>query len=121
MLTAENDCLPGGKVGGIGDVLRDVPPALAELGHRVSIIMPAYGALHLQEQTRKLTLVNTSFEGQREALEVFQPWRHRQNLLRRSSRLTLRIRCSKVRVVLPRQHCPALQRPDRSTGCHSHP
>jgi len=73
MLTAENDCLPGGKVGGIGDVLRDVPPALAELGHRVSIIMPAYGALHLQEQTRKLTLVNTSFEGQREALEVYQP------------------------------------------------
>ena len=73
MLTAENDCLPGGKVGGIGDVLRDVPLALAAQGHRVSIIMPAYGALHQLENTRKLTLVQSSFEGQSEQLEVYQP------------------------------------------------
>ena len=30
MIAAENDALPGGKVGGIGDVVRDVPRALAE-------------------------------------------------------------------------------------------
>jgi starch synthase len=32
MLSAENGALPGGKVGGMGDVLRDVPRALAALG-----------------------------------------------------------------------------------------
>ncbi|MGD8419718.1 MAG: glycogen/starch synthase, partial [Gammaproteobacteria bacterium] len=29
MVAAENGALPGGKVGGIGDVLREVPAALA--------------------------------------------------------------------------------------------
>ncbi|MDQ2695692.1 MAG: glycogen synthase [Pseudomonadota bacterium] len=45
MVAAENDALPGGKVGGIGDVVRDVPPALAELGCTVNVIIPAYGRL----------------------------------------------------------------------------
>ena len=30
MIAAENGALPGGKVGGIGDVVRDVPVALAQ-------------------------------------------------------------------------------------------
>jgi len=29
MVASENDALPGAKVGGIADVLRDLPPALA--------------------------------------------------------------------------------------------
>lgn len=45
MVAAENDALPGGKVGGIGDVVRDIPLALAERGYRVSVIMPGYGVL----------------------------------------------------------------------------
>ena len=43
MVAAENDALPRGKVGGIGDVIRDVPKALAAKGQSVSVITPGYG------------------------------------------------------------------------------
>ncbi|NQZ07956.1 MAG: glycogen/starch synthase, partial [Algicola sp.] len=38
--------LPGAKVGGIGDVVRDIPTALAQAGQQVDVVIPAYGALH---------------------------------------------------------------------------
>jgi len=42
MVAAENDALVGGKVGGIGDVVRDVPIALADQGCLVDVLTPAY-------------------------------------------------------------------------------
>lgn len=45
MVAAENGALKGGKVGGIADVIRDVPQALARAGHRVTVITPGYGRL----------------------------------------------------------------------------
>jgi starch synthase len=46
LVAAENDTLPEGKVGGIADVVRDLPIALAGLGLDVSVIVPSYGVLH---------------------------------------------------------------------------
>ena len=46
MVAAENDALPGGKVGGEGDVVRDVPLALADEGCQVTVVVPSYGFLH---------------------------------------------------------------------------
>ncbi len=46
MVASENDALNGGKVGGIGDVIRDIPAALAESGDRVTVVTPSYGFLH---------------------------------------------------------------------------
>lgn len=45
MVAAENGALPGGKVGGIGDVIRDVPHALAAGGDTVTVITPGYQSL----------------------------------------------------------------------------
>ena len=46
-VAAENDNLPGAKVGGIGDVVRDIAPALADLDHQVTVLTPSQGFLHL--------------------------------------------------------------------------
>ena len=45
-VAAENDALPGAKVGGIGDVVRDIAPALADLDCRVTVVIPSHGFLH---------------------------------------------------------------------------
>ena len=45
MVAAENGGLAGGKVGGMGDVIRDLPRALARRGHLVTVMTPAYGFL----------------------------------------------------------------------------
>jgi starch synthase len=45
MLAAENDALPNAKVGGIGDVVRDLPKALAAQGCLVHVVIPSHGFL----------------------------------------------------------------------------
>ena len=46
LVASENDALPKGKVGGVGDVVRDLPIALAGLGLEVSVVTPSYGMFH---------------------------------------------------------------------------
>ncbi|NUZ10112.1 glycogen/starch synthase [Pseudoalteromonas sp. McH1-7] len=47
LVAAENDRLPNCKVGGVADVIRDIPYALAELGIKVSVVTPDYGQIAL--------------------------------------------------------------------------
>ncbi len=44
-IASENGALTGGKVGGLGDVIRDAPVALNRLGHTVSVLTPGYQSL----------------------------------------------------------------------------
>lgn len=72
MIAAENDALPGGKVGGIGDVVRDVPPVLAAKGYRVTVITPAYGVFAQLPGARRLTTIEVPFFGANQQLGLYQ-------------------------------------------------
>ncbi len=69
MLAAENDALPKGKVGGVADVLRDAPIALAQRGWQVDVLTPAYGRLSILKH-EKLAELQCRFAGTRENLSL---------------------------------------------------
>jgi starch synthase len=46
MIASENDAIPRCKVGGVADVVRDAPRALAAAGCEVIVLTPSYGFLH---------------------------------------------------------------------------
>ncbi len=72
MLAAENDAIPGGKVGGIGDVVRDIPRALVKHDATVTVIVPAYGAFHLQPGAQIVGTCTALFHGKTERIEVYE-------------------------------------------------
>jgi starch synthase len=72
MVAAENGALPGGKVGGIGDVVRDVPLALAKRDCRVSIVTPGYGIFAELAGAEKLATLEVRFAGRQQSLELFE-------------------------------------------------
>jgi len=72
MLASENDALPGGKVGGIGDVVREMPPALAEQGCELTVLTPAYGVFHKLSGANLLMTLNVNFQGRQEAVRFYE-------------------------------------------------
>lgn len=71
MLAGENDALPGGKVGGIGDVIRDLPRALANNKVQLDIAIPSYGFLHKTAGMQRIAEVNTPFGYSHQQVEIF--------------------------------------------------
>ncbi len=72
MIAAENGVLKGAKVGGIADVIRDVPRALAQRGHQVTVLTPGYQALSKLPGARFQHSLTVEFSGALETLELFQ-------------------------------------------------
>lgn len=82
MLAAENDVIPGAKVGGIGDVLRDIPKALAGNGAQVSVIIPAYNAFHLLPEAKLIDSATVAFANKNETVQLFELYAGRDSGVR---------------------------------------
>lgn len=71
-VAVENGGIEGGKVGGIGDVIRDLPPALAALGCRVTVVIPSHGYLHLGLDSTKIGACRFLFRGELQTADIFE-------------------------------------------------
>ncbi|NQZ92031.1 MAG: glycogen synthase [Moritella sp.] len=72
MIAAENDAIPGAKVGGVADVVRDLPKALAQHDVSVDVVIPDYGQYAIKFESRQLARVNVEFAGQTETVTLFE-------------------------------------------------
>jgi len=72
MVAAENDALPGGKVGGVGDVIRDIPVALADLDQWVDVITPCYGNFSTLPDAELLGELSVDFAGAKHPISLWQ-------------------------------------------------
>ncbi|TWX72467.1 glycogen synthase [Colwellia sp. C1TZA3] len=72
MAAAENDALPRGKVGGIGDVVRDIPLALAKIGQELDVVMPGYGSFSKLAGAQQVTSLEVMFGGQVQTVDIFK-------------------------------------------------
>lgn len=72
MVSAENDGISRCKVGGIGDVIRDIPSALADQGCRTSIVTPSYGFLHELGGATRTASIRFTFAGHPDQAELYR-------------------------------------------------
>ena len=64
MVAAENGIIPGAKVGGIADVIRDIPVTLAKNNVKVDVIIPDHGLYHQKMTSELISTIQVSFRGE---------------------------------------------------------
>lgn len=72
MAASENDALPRGKVGGIGDVVRDIPIALAEIDQEIDVVLPSYGSFSTLEQAECICSLEVMFAGSMHPIDIYK-------------------------------------------------
>ncbi len=72
MIAAENGSLPGGKIGGVGDVVRDLPRALQAIGWRATVLTPSYGSFHRLPAAIELESFPVEFRGTEHTVRAFE-------------------------------------------------
>jgi len=71
-IAAENGALRGGKVGGVADVVRDLPAALGDHGWNATVVTPAYGSLHKLPGAKHVDTIAVMFAGKNESVDIWQ-------------------------------------------------
>ncbi|MFK8031854.1 MAG: glycogen synthase [Gammaproteobacteria bacterium] len=69
-VAAENGALPGGKVGGIGDVIHYLAIALGERGWDVTVVTPGYGVFQTLPGAQAVGDVSFPFAGDRHIAQL---------------------------------------------------
>jgi len=72
LVATENGAFPRGKVGGVGDVIRDLPIALADTGLDVHVITPSYGMFHKLPGTTLYRRLRVRFAGKQFMAKIFR-------------------------------------------------
>jgi len=72
MVAAENDALPGAKVGGVGDVMRDLPGALIKQGMNVEAVIPSYGFLSRLKGLENIGSLDVPFANSVQTVDVLR-------------------------------------------------
>ena len=72
MLAAEHGGLAGGKVGGIGDVIEQLPPALVAAGAEVDVLLPSYGVYHRNEGSKLIAESAIDFAGSQQTVGLYR-------------------------------------------------
>ncbi|WP_220735869.1 glycogen synthase [Shewanella sp. c952] len=72
MLAAENGAIAGAKVGGMADVVRDLPLALAQHNVAVDVAMPSYGFLQDTIAAKLISKLRVNFAGREEQISVYK-------------------------------------------------
>lgn len=72
LVAAENGALPGGKVGGVGDVIAGLPVALADLGWQPTVITPSYGTFSALPGSERVLELPVAFAGKTETVELYR-------------------------------------------------
>jgi starch synthase len=82
IVAAENGAIINGKVGGLADVIRDLPNALGKIGYEVTVITPAYGFLHTANPSKLVGSVTFPFSGSKQTGFIFevQPAKPQKNV-----------------------------------------
>ncbi len=59
---AASECVPFSKTGGLADVIGALPPALAYLGHKITVYLPLYKSTRLQNPRTVIPSITVPFD-----------------------------------------------------------
>ena len=73
---AASECVPFSKTGGLADVVGALPPALAALGHEVSVYLPKYKQTKLAGSQVLIPSLSVPFDDQYRFCSVLNGGKH---------------------------------------------